>query len=70
MTFVSTLYEHIRRHIHSPDSPEFALDSWTLKFLQPSYSGALLEAINTGHTGFVTVDEVNMFTRSRPLEFT
>ena len=52
--------------IGSSDHPEFASDSWALKFLGMSYRKALLEAIDIDHSGFISVQEINKFTEAKP----
>lgn len=43
-------------------------DAWTLKFLDNTYRNALIELIDTDCSGFVSVQEVNQFTQSKPKE--
>ena len=42
-------------------------DSWALKYINIGRTRSILEAFDDDASGFVTVDEVNRFTRSRPL---
>ena len=44
-----------------------APDSWALQYINVSCARSILEAFDDDASGFVTVNEVNNFTQSRPL---
>ena len=44
-------------------------DKWALKYINVNYVRAILEAFDDDASGFVTVQEVNAFTRARPLDW-
>ena len=44
-------------------------DKWALRFISVNYARNILEAFDEDASGFVTVKEVNEFTRSRPLDW-
>lgn len=41
-------------------------DTWTLKYLRVDRLRFIQDAIDTDASGFITVNEVNIFTQSRP----
>jgi len=43
-------------------------DKWALKYINVGRARTILEAFDDDASGFVTVQEVNNFTRARPLE--
>ncbi len=53
-------------YVGSSDHPDY----WALKFLGVSYRKALLEAIDVDHSGYISVQEVNEFTKAKPPEYT
>ena len=57
-------------YVGSSDHQELSSDCWALKFLGVSYRKALLEAIDIDHSGYVSVQEVNVFTKAMPPEYT
>ena len=44
-------------------------DKWTLKYININYARTISEAFDTDASGFVTTQEVNAFTRARPLDW-
>lgn len=44
-------------------------DSWAVKYINIGRSRSILEAFDGDASGFVTVNEVNNFTQSRPLDW-
>jgi len=44
-------------------------DKWALRYIGVNYARNILEAFDEDASGFVTVKEVNDFTRSRPLDW-
>ena len=44
-------------------------DQWALRYLNLSYTQPILEAIDDDASGFITVEEINQFTGSRPKEW-
>jgi hypothetical protein len=44
-------------------------DKWALKYINVNYARAILEAFDDDASGFVTIQEVNTFTRARPLDW-
>ena len=44
-------------------------DKWALRFISVNYVRNILEAFDEDASGFITVKEVNDFTRSRPLDW-
>ena len=44
-------------------------DKWALKYIQISRVRAILEAFDDDASGFVTTQEINAFTRARPLDW-
>lgn len=49
----------------SPQSP----DNWALKYIDVGHARSILEAFDDDASGFVTVNEVNKFTRLRPRDW-
>lgn len=44
-------------------------DKWTLKYINVNRARTILEAFDDDASGFVTIQEVNNFTRARPLDW-
>lgn len=44
-------------------------DNWALKYINIGRAWSILEAFDVDAGGFVTTNEVNCFTRSRPLNW-
>lgn len=44
-------------------------DSWAVKYINIGRARSILEAFDDDAGGFVTTNEVNNFTRSRPLDW-
>ena len=44
-------------------------DFWTIEFISIKFLSNILEAFNGDASGFVTIKEVNDFTKSRPLNW-
>ena len=44
-------------------------DRWAIKYINIGRARNILEAFDDDSSGFVTVNEVNNFTRSRPLDW-
>ena len=44
-------------------------DKWALRYISVNYARNILEAFDEDASGFVTIKEVNDFTRSRPLDW-
>ena len=44
-------------------------DGWALKYINIGRSPSILEAFDDDASGFVTIKEVNDFTKSRPLDW-
>lgn len=44
-------------------------ESWAIKYINIGRSRSILEALDGDASGFVTVNEVNNFTQSRPLDW-
>lgn len=44
-------------------------DKWALKYINVGRARTILEAFDDDASGFVTVQEVNNFTRARPLDW-
>lgn len=44
-------------------------DSWTLKYINVGRARSILEAFDDDASGFVTVNEVNKFTGSKPSDW-
>jgi hypothetical protein len=44
-------------------------DSWAVKYINIGRARSVLEAFDDDASGFVTVSEVNNFTRARPLDW-
>ncbi|KAF8336264.1 uncharacterized protein EI90DRAFT_3045091 [Cantharellus anzutake] len=64
--FVQAVRDYMSDCIESPGHPELVSDHWTLKFLGVSYRNALLEAIDIDHSSYVSVQEINKFTETKP----
>ena len=50
------------------DSKQIA-DEWALKYLEIEYLQPIMEAFDDDASGFITINEVNNFTKSRPLDW-
>ncbi|KAF8336266.1 uncharacterized protein EI90DRAFT_3045103 [Cantharellus anzutake] len=68
--FVQAVWDYMGDCIGSPSLPELVCDRWTLEFFGPSYRKALLEAIDIDHSGYVSVQEINKFTETKPAGYT
>ena len=44
-------------------------DKWALKYINVNRARTILEAFDDDASGFVTIQEVNTFTRARPLDW-
>ena len=44
-------------------------DKWALKYINVNRARTILEAFDDDASGFVTIQEVNNFTRARPLDW-
>lgn len=44
-------------------------DSWVMKYINIGRARSILETVDDDASGFVTVSEVNNFTRSRPRDW-
>ena len=44
-------------------------DKWALKYISVNRARTILEAFDDDASGFVTIQEVNNFTRARPLDW-
>lgn len=44
-------------------------DKWAVKYINVNRARTILEAFDDDASGFVTIQEVNTFTRARPLEW-
>jgi len=44
-------------------------DSWAVKYINIGRARSILEAFDDDASGFVTVNEINNFTRSRPRDW-
>jgi hypothetical protein len=44
-------------------------DNWALRYINIGRAHRIMEAVNADASGFVTVNEVNNFTQSRPLDW-
>jgi len=44
-------------------------DKWALKYINVNRARTILEAFDDDASGFVTIQEVNAFTRARPLDW-
>lgn len=44
-------------------------DAWALEFLEVQHLQPIMEAFDDDASGFITVNEVNKFTTSRPLDW-
>jgi hypothetical protein len=44
-------------------------DSWAVKYINIGRARTIMEAFDDDASGFITVNEVNNFTRSRPLDW-
>ena len=43
-------------------------DRWALQFIHVHWLGAIVEAIDDDHSGFITITELNKFTDDLPLQ--
>ena len=48
------------------EDPDSLVDSWATKYINIGRAQNILEAFDDDASGFVTTNEVNAFTRSRP----
>ena len=44
-------------------------DKWALKYINVNRARTILEAFDDDASGFVTIQEVNTFTRARPMDW-
>jgi hypothetical protein len=58
---------YIEKASKDSDSVTSGPDGWALKYINIGRMQSILEAFDDDVSGFVTVNEVNSFTRSRPL---
>jgi hypothetical protein len=58
---------YIEKASKDSDSVTSGPDGWALKYINIGRMQSILEAFDEDASGFVTVNEVNSFTRSRPL---
>lgn len=49
--------------------PIIGEDSWAVKYINIGRARTIVEAFDDDASGFITVSEVNNFTRSRPLDW-
>jgi hypothetical protein len=63
---------HLRKH-QGGENEKIGMaesqDLWALNYLDVHYLQAINEAIDDDASGFITVEELNNFTSSRPLDW-
>ena len=67
--FIMALKDHyIEKSTGESDTLE-GPDSWAIQYININHARAILEAFDDDASGFVTINEVNNFTRSRPRDW-
>ena len=66
--FIMTLKDHFLVKSVNYSDP-MKSDGWAVKYIDVRRTRSILEAFDDDASGFVTIDEVNSFTQSRPLDW-
>ena len=67
--FVMSLRDHFVEKAAGDSGSVKGTDAWALKYINISRAPSILEAFDDDASGFVTIKEVNDFTKSRPLDW-
>ena len=76
--FVSALRDHFYEKTHFRRTKKDGIeetemssnqDTWALPYLDSQYLQTINEAIDDDASGFITVEEINLFTKARPLDW-
>jgi hypothetical protein len=65
--FVAALRDYYIEQATTDSGSLKGADVWALKYINVGRARSILEAFDDDNSGFVTANEVNRFTRSRPL---
>ena len=66
--FIMTLKDHFLVTSINRSDP-MGSDGWAVKYIDVRHTRSILEAFDDDASGFVTIDEVNSFTQSRPSDW-
>ena len=67
--FVMSLRDHFAEKAAGDSGSVKGPDAWALKYININRAPNILEAFDDDASGFVTIREVNDFTKSRPLDW-
>ena len=67
--FVMSLRDHFVEKVAGDSGSVKDPDGWALKYINIGRAPSILEAFDDDASGFVTIREVNDFTKSRPLNW-
>ena len=67
--FVMSLRDHFVEKAAGDSGSLKGPDGWALKYININRAPSILEAFDDDASGFVTIREVNDFTKSRPLNW-
>lgn len=60
---------YIEKVMDNPGKQEIINDKWAIGYIDPNRTQLIMEAFDDDSSGFVTVQEANMFTQLRPRDW-